>query len=1013
MKILTKVIAVVLCALMMPAMEMSAQGWPANYGGVMLQGFYWDSYTASQWTRLERNADELSRYFSLIWVPQSGNCGDGQSMGYDPKYYWNQNSSFGTEEDLRSMISALKQRGTGVIADVVINHRGNLTSWVDFPAETYKGVTYQMKSTDICKDDDGGACKAWADQNGYQLSSYNDSGEGWAGMRDLDHNSSNVQTIVKAYLDYLKNDLGYAGFRYDMVKGYSSSFTGLYNSAVGADYSIGEYWDGSAAMVNTWISGTKVNDVIQSAAFDFAFRYSCRDAVNGVASSKLPGATTTPNWSKLATATTSATNKIYQRYAITFVENHDVEYRSASAPQDPIIRDTLALNAWMMANPGTPCVFYKHWIDCKKDIKLMIEARRLVGITNQSVHTNASAKTNVVARRVQGTNGYLMVVVGDVSAYTAPSGYTKLLEGKNYAYYVSSDCNKSSWDATVKRIEEESVEEPFEPYDVTVYVRTKMPAAFKEGTLNFWAWDDKKNLTQKGAWPGDAVTQTVQKGGETWFYQTYTITSKDNAVNCVFSSGTGTPQTIDVTAITEDRYFSISEKMSGAKYMVDEVELPEDSEPLPAQLAGGDISVLPLYEQHNSGYLDADGNKIDDLIKWLKDECGWNAFRVRLFVDPKAKDPKGNKDLCVVQNLDYVKKLGKRIKDAGGVFLLDFHYSDTWADPSYQTVPEAWGSLSDDEMAAKVREYTAECMKALRSYGAKPDYVQIGNEITYGMLKRSTSDMVNPSQSKSAYANAWARMSKLLNAAASAVRATSNAKIIVHTERSGQASQTVNFYNYISDVDYDIVGLSYYPFYHGNISALSTTLTQLGNALPKKQVQIVETSYPFQYYPGDAKYDYQTTWPATADGQYKFTQDLIAELEKHSNVNGIYWWQPEEAGNGDDSDWSTGGSGATVMSGWMTRGMWWCDQKTTGHWPVVSSNGFVGNLLGTYAKNATVLLGDANGDGTISVADLAMMASYILEGSAEGINTVNADANVDGTISVADLSLVASLILGL
>ncbi len=190
-----------------------AQGWPANYEGVMLQGFYWDSYSATKWSKLESQAEEISNYFSLLWIPQSAYTGSSTSMGYDPLYYFDQHSSFGTEEQLRSMINTYKEKGTGIIADVVVNHRKNLSNWVDFPAETYKGVTYQMQSTDIVRNDDGGKTLTWANNNGYSLSSNNDEGEGWDGMRDLDHKSENVQNCVKVYTKYLLEDLGYTGFR--------------------------------------------------------------------------------------------------------------------------------------------------------------------------------------------------------------------------------------------------------------------------------------------------------------------------------------------------------------------------------------------------------------------------------------------------------------------------------------------------------------------------------------------------------------------------------------------------------------------------------------------------------------------------------------------------------------------------------------------------------------------------------------------------------------------------------
>ena len=160
-----------------------SQGWPANFKGVMLQGFYWNSYVDSQWSNLEKQSDELSKFFALVWVPQSGDCHETNNvMGYGPVYWYTHNSSFGTEEQLRSMIKTFKSKGVGVIEDVVINHRNNIgndDSWVDFPAETYKGVKYQLLPTDICANDDGGKTKTWATSKGIKISSTNDEGEDW------------------------------------------------------------------------------------------------------------------------------------------------------------------------------------------------------------------------------------------------------------------------------------------------------------------------------------------------------------------------------------------------------------------------------------------------------------------------------------------------------------------------------------------------------------------------------------------------------------------------------------------------------------------------------------------------------------------------------------------------------------------------------------------------------------------------------------------------------------------
>lgn len=413
----------------------ATQGWPANYGGVMLQAFYWDSFDDSQWTVLEQQVEELAGTFDLVWLPQSGNCG-GQSMGYDDLYWFeNYNSSFGTEQQLRQLIATLGQKGIKTLADVVVNHRKNLSTWVDFPRETYRGVTYEMTAADICANDDGGETKKWATQNGFQLSANNDSGEGWGGMRDLDHHSANVQTIVKAYLDFLLHDLGYAGFRYDMVKGYSATFTAQYNSSSKPEFSVGECWDGSSTIAN-WINGTKIDGQPSSAAFDFQFRYVVRNAMNNGNYSRL-SQQNDGHW-PLVYSNFSAGD--YRRYAVTFVENHDTEQRS-NAVQDPLRRDTLAANAFMLAMPGTPCVFLKHWQAYPAEIKSMVAARKTAGITNQSTYTNLASQSTHYANNIEGR---LLVVVGNVSAYESSLNATqwaKVLQGHHYAYYLPRSMN--------------------------------------------------------------------------------------------------------------------------------------------------------------------------------------------------------------------------------------------------------------------------------------------------------------------------------------------------------------------------------------------------------------------------------------------------------------------------------------------------------------------------------------------------------------------------------------------
>ena len=606
----------------------SAQGWPENYGGVMLQGFYWDSFAQSKWTKLESQADDFASTFDLIWIPQSGKCLESwNTMGYTPYYFFNQNSSFGTEAELRSMIQTFKSKGIGTIADVVVNHH-NTNGWWGFPAETYRGVTYQFKTTDIVANDDDGATATQAAKDGVTLSSNNDEGEGWGSMRDLDHKSQNVQNIVKAYVKYLKDDLGYTGFRYDMVKGFNGSHVADYNDYAGIEYSVGECWDGTSTIRN-WIDATNK----KSAAFDFQFRYTVRNAINSADWSQL-GKQNEGNWPLVSSSFNSGN---YRRYAVTFVENHDTE-RRANAEQDPIKKDTLAANAYLLAMPGTPCVFYTHWLAYKDEIKAMVAARKLAGINNQSTYANmASHKTYfATAVKTDGENRLMVVVGSNPNGYYVPSSYTLILSGYHYRYYLANS-RETAWadkasgvytDAfkvkltavsatsgaqlvyttdgtiptasskkassgaeiditesctlkvgllvagTVKGIIERNYtieENTFDPKTITVYCRV---GAGVSGwtTMNYWTWSDFGHEPTNRSWPGDRITATKQVDGYTWYYKEYTLTSEDDYVNFVFSNGEGSPQSVDVNNVKETKFFVIRNEKDGAgHYYVDDV----------------------------------------------------------------------------------------------------------------------------------------------------------------------------------------------------------------------------------------------------------------------------------------------------------------------------------------------------------------------------------------------------------------------------------------------------------
>ena len=533
--------------MMVFALGMMAQGWPEKYGGVMLQAFYWDGYADAQWSRLEKQVDNLSTTFDLVWLPQSGDCG-GQSMGYDDLYWFpgHYNSSFGTETELRSLITTFKNKGIGTIADVVINHRRNVSTWNDFPRETYKGVTYQLTYKDICSNDEAAA-------NGYQVGPNADTGEGWDGMRDLDHKSENVQTNVKAYLKMLLEDLGYAGFRYDMVKGYSGEYTKLYNNDSKPQFSVGECWDSSNTIKN-WIDATDKT----SAAFDFQFRYTVRNAANNSDWTQL-GKQNDGNWPLVSSSFSSGS---YRRYAVTFVENHDTEYRSATAQQDPLRKDTLAANAYLLAMPGTPCVFLKHWQAYKQEIANMVAVRKAVGINNMSKPTNMASNKDYYAVQVAGDGDKkLLCVVGTKAATYTPTNtaWKKVISGYHYVYYVQGI---EPSDITLPQLKDDEKPQDGVYNGVPSFctVEENEICAFFEAPTSWgsqiytWAWmngGDGKDYVGT-SWPGVSATLigTADNGNKVFKWTSTKTTAPDNII---FSGGG--EQTQDM-AFTNGGYYT-------------------------------------------------------------------------------------------------------------------------------------------------------------------------------------------------------------------------------------------------------------------------------------------------------------------------------------------------------------------------------------------------------------------------------------------------------------------------
>ena len=335
---------------------------------------------------------------------------------------------------------------------------------------------------------------------------------------------------------------------------------------------------------------------------------------------------------------------------------------------------------------------------------------------------------------------------------------------------------------------------------------------------------------------------------------------------------------------------------------------------IPAQkYVGGDISMLKKFIDEGAIYKDYDDQPVEPLT-FFKQQ-GWNAQRVRLFVDP-ANATDTEKKEGAIQDLEYVKALGKSIKDAGFSLMLDFHYSDTWTHPGQHGTPAAWKNLTADQMATKVYDYTKNCLQEMIKAGATPDFIQVGNEITDGMLfpigKISSSE-------------SW---SILINFIKEGIKACNEicpqAKTVLHTELHNY-DMVKTFYAKMANatVQYDIIGLSYYPDFHNSLTVFNTLLTQLETTYTGKQIMIVETGYGFEYQLAGAKYNFTSTYPLTDAGQQKFTKALIETLNTHERVTGLFWWYPEYNLNGIINKTGTEDWSKDFTSGYWNGALFW------------------------------------------------------------------------------------------
>ena len=301
-------------------------------------------------------------------------------------------------------------------------------------------------------------------------------------------------------------------------------------------------------------------------------------------------------------------------------------------------------------------------------------------------------------------------------------------------------------------------------------------------------------------------------------------------------------------------------------------------------IAGADFSDVQYFQQ-SAGIVYQDGGVVQSEPINILTNHGVTCVRLRLFTSSAAQaqaDPYN-----YINNLDYTLPLAVRVKNAGLQFMLDFHYSDTWADPSHQAVPAAWTGLTLNQLVQQMHDYTSNCIVAFQTNNAMPDYVQIGNEITGGMLWPF---------GQVPYTNAgvqWPHLAQLINAAIQGIQdaaGTNMPKTVIHIDRGGDWNTTKWFFDNLrsQNVQYDMIGESYYPFWHGQWTNLSICLTNASKRY-NKPVIVAETDFPWQF--STNLYGI----PATTNGQIQYVS-TIAQIVKGVPGGlgaGIFWWGTE------------------------------------------------------------------------------------------------------------------------
>ena len=404
-----------------PDLETARPAPAAAYAGggtdVLLQGFHWTSHRSDWWTVVKDRTPEIAGAgFTMVWLPPPSRSAAAE--GYLPSEWRNLSSAYGTEAGLKSAIGALHGRGIKVLADVVVNHRVGTTGWADF-----SNPAFADNRRAVTRDDE------WGQGTGAY-----DTGDGFNAGRDLDHTNGSVQTQIKGWQGWLKNTVGFDGWRYDYVKGFSAGYVGDYNAASAPYFSVGEIWpditgDYYASCAGANYHRQKIVDWVdatgsRSAAFDFTTKWQLMLAVERNEYWRMGCVPGTIGW--------------WPAMSVTFVDNHDTG-GSPGGGQDHWRFPDSKLEvgyAYVLTHPGTPTVYWPHYFDWGADLKgkirSLVQVRKRQGIRSTSA---VDVRVSEAGRYAAVVNGNTAVKIGPW-AWSPGAGWALAASGTDWAVWT-------------------------------------------------------------------------------------------------------------------------------------------------------------------------------------------------------------------------------------------------------------------------------------------------------------------------------------------------------------------------------------------------------------------------------------------------------------------------------------------------------------------------------------------------------------------------------------------------